>query len=164
MPSNVEVRHATMDDVHALLPMIYALAILNNDRATITATQLREDGFGERPWFSTLIAESGAGTIGYAIWYLTYNASLGTRVLHIHHLYVEPSYRRAGVGRRLVVALASAALDAGCAGLVLGVAAENRGAIGFYDALGFHREHPPNPRYFIDREKMEDLATERSTR
>jgi hypothetical protein len=86
MPSNVEVRDATADDVSALLPMIYAPAIVNSDQATITAAQLRVDGFGERPCFRTLIAESEATAIGYAIWYLTYNASFGTRVLHIHHL------------------------------------------------------------------------------
>jgi ribosomal protein S18 acetylase RimI-like enzyme len=158
MPPNVEVRDATADDVNVLLPMIYALAIINSAEATVTAAQLREDGFGERRWFHTLIAESQAGTIGYAIWYLTYNASFGTRVLHVHHLYVDANYRRIGVGRQLIAALARAAIDSGCAGLVLGVAAENSPAMGFYEALGFHREHPPNPRYFIDQKKMEDLT------
>src|SRR5262245_43920210 len=43
--------------------------------------QLREDGFGDRPWFRTLIAECEAEAIGYAIWYITYNASFGTRVI-----------------------------------------------------------------------------------
>lgn len=160
MPLNVDVRDATVEDVNALVRMIYALAIVNNDQATITAAQLREDGFGDRPWFRTVIAESGAGAIGYAIWYLTYNASFGTRVLHIHHLYVEPGYRRAGVGRQLIRTLACAALDAGCAGLVLGVVAENCAAMEFYDCLGFHREDPPNPRFFIGQEKLEDIAAE----
>jgi GNAT superfamily N-acetyltransferase len=94
-------------DVDNVLPMIRDLAVVNNDQTTITAEQLREDGFGDDPWFWGLIAERHGRLIGYALWYLTYNASFGTRVLHLHHLYVEPLHRKVGIGRSLMVAACS---------------------------------------------------------
>jgi GNAT superfamily N-acetyltransferase len=158
MPLRVEVRQANAGDVDVLLPMIRDLAAVNDDQATITAEQLREDGFGERPLFQALIAECNGSPVGYAFWCLGYNASFGTRFLHLHHLYIVAAQRRAGVGRCLVAAVAREALERNCAGLTLGVVAENVGAEAFYQALGFHRENPPNPRFFISREEMEAIV------
>ena len=52
----------------------------------------------------------------------------------IHHLYVEPSKHRSGVGRSLIVHVERLA---GERPLSLKCQTANRGAIGFYTAIGF---------------------------
>jgi GNAT superfamily N-acetyltransferase len=154
MVQKVDIRRVMPADADVLLAMIHRLAIANDAEATITVQQLLDDGFGNRRWFHALIAESDGEPAAYALWHFAYNANYGTRFLQLQHLYVEARRRRMGIGRRLIAAVAREALDQGCVGLVLGVVAGNDDAIAFYRALGFARDDPQDPRFFLDHEGM----------
>jgi ribosomal protein S18 acetylase RimI-like enzyme len=58
------------------------------------------------------------------------------RLLHIHAIYVEPGYRRQGIGRQLMQAAMQWGREQGCAQIALSVLAGNP-ASKFYEALGF---------------------------
>ncbi len=55
---------------------------------------------------------------------------------HVTNLLVDPRVRRRGVGRRLLVALVSAAIEAGARHLTLEVRSTNAPARGLYASLG----------------------------
>jgi ribosomal protein S18 acetylase RimI-like enzyme len=58
------------------------------------------------------------------------------RLLHIHAIYVQPGYRRQGVGRQLMQAAIQWGREQGCAQVELSVLAGNP-ALKLYEALGF---------------------------
>jgi diamine N-acetyltransferase len=162
MGFNIATRPARINDADLLLEMICRLAVLNSAEASVTLEQLREDGFGAHPWFRAVLAEHENRPLGYALWYFAYNATYGTRILHLQHLYVEGAYRRRGIGREMMAAVAREALDYRCAGIVLSVLADQTDAMGFYGALGFAHQDPPDPRLYVDRQGLARLVSAQS--
>jgi ribosomal protein S18 acetylase RimI-like enzyme len=79
-----------------------------------------------------LVAEWGGESVGCVI---------GTRVApgigHVSGMYVEPSLRRQGIGRALLLALAAVFAERGIDHVVLDVEAGNPAALAFYERLGF---------------------------
>lgn len=97
---------------------------------------LGEDGGSE-----ALIAFEGDAAVGHVI--LRKVESPGHAFAHPHalvmvdQLAVAPAHRRAGVGRALMEAVATRARELGVHEVQLDVRAHNRGAIAFYEALGY---------------------------
>jgi ribosomal protein S18 acetylase RimI-like enzyme len=60
-----------------------------------------------------------------------------TRTWRMYSLAVDPSRRRAGIGRRLVEAMHAAALAAGADRVRLEVRTDNAAALAFYQDLGY---------------------------
>jgi ribosomal protein S18 acetylase RimI-like enzyme len=58
----------------------------------------------------------------------------------IHHLAVDPGYRRMGIGRELVEAAERGLHALGCPKVNLQVRAENAGVVAFYERLGYTAE------------------------
>ncbi|HZR93646.1 MAG TPA: GNAT family N-acetyltransferase [Gaiellaceae bacterium] len=79
-----------------------------------------------------LLAEEDGGPVGYAA--LDFG---DRRIAWLVGIYVRPSARRRGVGRRLLAGVASAAREHGYAHLGLDVLTENRAARTLYERLGF---------------------------
>jgi len=69
--------------------------------------------------------------------------------LHVMTVAVEPSHRRAGIGRALVTALLARADDRGIAQAILEVRAADVGARALYESLGF-RTVGQRPAYYGD--------------
>ena len=63
------------------------------------------------------------------------------------NIAVHPDYRRQGIGRNLVLALADALKEKGIRGLMLEVRASNAPAIALYEQLGF-RQVGMRPNYY----------------
>jgi GNAT superfamily N-acetyltransferase len=59
--------------------------------------------------------------------------------LYIEDLYIRPAFRRFGVGRAFMAALAELAKQRGCGRLEWSVLGWNDPAIAFYEALGGER-------------------------
>ncbi|KAJ8965297.1 hypothetical protein NQ314_004226 [Rhamnusium bicolor] len=74
---------------------------------------LQKDGFDtENPAFTCIVAELSDGHIvGYALYYSSYSTWVGKSVL-LEDLYVQPAYRRNGIGKQLFMAVAKIAHDA----------------------------------------------------
>ena len=83
-----------------------------------------------------VVAEDAKGTpVGVAMWgdAEARDTPAGQRGLLLHGLYVDPAHQRAGIGSRLLDAVADAARAAGYDGLLVKAQAD---AIGFFAARG----------------------------
>jgi GNAT superfamily N-acetyltransferase len=83
-----------------------------------------------------LVAEGGSGLIGYAAYEETFNTDCGEPGLWLHDIYVDEGARGRGLGRRLMAAVARAAVARGRTSLWWGVYNKNVKARAFYDRLG----------------------------
>jgi GNAT superfamily N-acetyltransferase len=140
-PALVSLRRAQKGDLFALAAMVEALAAHHGDKPSNNATKLDRDLFGETPFVTAFVAETGGELIGYALLYPTYRATEGERGMELHHLYVKPDHRGEGIGRHLVNKAKAHAATLGCDYLSLGAATGNFAAYKFYQGLDF-RAYP----------------------
>jgi len=107
----------------------------------ITPAIVRRDAFGRRRALRLLVAEVGGRLVGYASFAVGYNTDVAARDLWMHDLFVQAPWRRAGIGRALLTAVAREAAGRGLASLEWGVRSSNTRALRFYRRLGAHVGH-----------------------
>ncbi len=130
------VRPARPGDGDAVAAMAQALGRLDSGRASdFTPERFRDDGFGEDRAFETLVADTGDGLAGYAIYYPGYDTDSASRGIYLADLYVREGFRRRGVGRALVEGLAAHGRSQGARWMFWSVRRRNRRARRFYRAL-----------------------------
>jgi ribosomal protein S18 acetylase RimI-like enzyme len=88
---------------------------------------------GERPWSHGFVAEDGADCVGFA----AAGFEAWNRRLVLWHLYVQPTARGIGVGRRLVERVAELGRELGARHVWLETSNLNAPGIAAYRALGF---------------------------
>lgn len=104
------------------------------DQVKLNAKTLEDDAFNTTtPAFHCFVAELNKKIVGYAIYFYCYSTFLGKSVF-CEDLYVRPSIRENGIGRKLIVEVAKVAL-AHCSRLDFHVLSWNP-AIKFYENLG----------------------------
>jgi GNAT superfamily N-acetyltransferase len=137
-PAPLRLRRATRRDVPTILALIRGLADYEKLAHVVRATpaRLARDGFGRRRTFRVLLAERGRRAVGFALYFFAYSTFLARPTLFLEDLYVVPEERGSGAGKRLLRALAQAAVKAGCGRMDWLVLADNLPAIGFYENLG----------------------------
>lgn len=86
----------------------------------------------------TLVADDGGALAGFGQLMPASNEVFGGRH-EIRFLYVAEAYQGRGIGRRLMTALALAAIARGASGLALAVVNGNERATAFYQHLGGQR-------------------------
>lgn len=133
----LRIRAATIDDADLLSDLIREFAEFNHERelVRIQPEDLARDGFGPEPLFHALIAELSGEPAGYALYFGYYSTWVG-RGLFLEDLFVRPSFRRHGIGKKLLVAVAQVAVDQGCRHMRWEVRDWNKPAIELYKALG----------------------------
>jgi GNAT superfamily N-acetyltransferase len=121
-----------------LLSLIRALAAYEKKPHKVVATEsdLARDLFGLHPKFRALIAEWDGKPAGYASFFYFYSTYEGRAALFLEDLFVLEEFRKHGIGKALLAAVAKLALDEGCFGLRWEVLDWNRPAIEFYGKLG----------------------------
>ncbi len=125
----------TPDDAVMVLGMARSLAAAVNDpQPELTADELLLAA-SER-WFDCLVAELRGELVGYALLCRAYEAHTGKRRLWLADLYVQPSARRGGTGRALLVAAACHALALGCDTLYWELWRPNVAGAQFFRAVG----------------------------
>lgn len=80
-----------------------------------------------------LVARDGGKIVGFAI------MDFGQEEAHLNLLAVDPKYRRAKLGRRLIEWLETSALVAGISVVYLEVRATNKGSQAFYERIGYQK-------------------------
>ncbi len=132
------IREATEQDVPLILALIRELADYERLSHEVVATEngLRDSLFGERRYAEVLIAEHGGEAAGFALFFHNFATFLGRPGLYLEDLYVRPAFRSAGIGKELLVRLASLAKRRGCGRLEWWVLDWNEPAVGFYRSIG----------------------------
>jgi GNAT superfamily N-acetyltransferase len=102
---------------------------------TIREEDLARDGFGENPRFRALIAEWEGHPAGYAVFFGYYSTWTG-RGLFLEDLFVREAFRKRGIGRALLAAVARIAVDECCYGIHWEVLDWNEKAIELYTKMG----------------------------
>ena len=128
---------ATPRDVPLILSFIRKLAEYEKLSHAVASTEqdLTDALFGPRPVAETLLAYADDQAVGFALYFETYSTFRGRRGIFLEDLYVEPSHRGAGIGKRLLAAVAQAARDRD-GWLQWLVLDWNQPAIEFYRRLG----------------------------
>ena len=104
----------------------------------MTAATLAEDGFpsnGGAPGYTCHVLDREGTLLGFALHFFTYSTWQG-RSLYLEDLYVTPSARGRGFGRRLIASVARWAVDAGCVRFNFSVLNWNAPAKEFYRRIG----------------------------
>ena len=132
----ISVRPATEDDSLAVVRLARGLSLTDGGRASrLTEDAFKRDGFGAEPAFRVLIAEIDGMVAGYALYFPGYDTDRAKRGVYLADLYVDADYRRHGIGRALMKAVARACRDQGGEWMFWSVLKRNRGARKFYRTL-----------------------------
>jgi GNAT superfamily N-acetyltransferase len=132
------IRPATTADIDAIHALICDLATYEHARDQVRATpeQLREALFAPQPAVHALVAAADDTVVGYALYFLSYSTWEGVHGIYLEDLYVRPEHRGAGLGKALLVALASLAVARGYARVEWSVLDWNAPSVAFYRSLG----------------------------
>ena len=137
----LRIRAATPRDVGLLLELLGELAEYERLAGEVRATEelMARALFGERPAAEALIAELGAQTAGYALFYPTFSTFLAIQGVWLEDLFVRPSCRRSGVGKALLAAVAALTRERGGERLEWSALDWNELALDFYEGIGARR-------------------------
>ncbi|SFI73433.1 GNAT family N-acetyltransferase [Celeribacter neptunius] len=149
-PTDLTIRPASLGDISALLPLIDALVPQIRDRLQLDTATLIDIIAAPNPWAHVLVAECGGHLIGYTALVGGLQLRAEDRSMELHHIYVDPAYRKHGIGRRLMRAARATAEQLGCGQLTVGIAHKSESAKAAYRAFGFERHAPRAPRYVMD--------------
>ena len=133
--SIVDVRRATPEDAETVLTMVREIAAHEDQAAHVHVSDDRWRTLLARPEVVVLLAERGGEAVGYVSAVRQLHLWTGGDVLALDDLYVRPGARDAGVGRRLMAALAALAAPERLL-IRWGVEADNVDAQRFYRRLG----------------------------
>jgi len=131
------IEPATERDLPLILKLIKDLAEYEKLAHAVVATEemLRESLFSKRV-AEVLIGYAGDQPAGFAVFFQTFSTFLGAPGMYLEDIFVEPKWRRKGLGRQLLVHLAKIANKRGYGRVEWSVLDWNEPAIGFYRALG----------------------------
>jgi GNAT superfamily N-acetyltransferase len=132
------IRPAQPQDVPLLLELFAELADYEHlsDQLQATEERLQRALFGERPAAEALIAQVGAETAGYALYFPTFSTFLSIQGVWLEDLFVRPVHRGAGVGRALLARGAAVVRERGGERLEWSALDWNELALGFYRRIG----------------------------
>ena len=134
----IHYRAATPADVPALRAMLQALADHDGGTyAVASEASLLHHGFGSRPLFSVVMAET-VTALGMVIFYPDYSTHRGEPGVYVQDIYVSDAARGMGVGRGLLAEMMRQQ-DWGAQFIALGVSSDNGLATGFYARMGFRK-------------------------
>lgn len=133
-----DIRRAAPHDVAAITEMIHALAEFEHaaDQCTVNETQISAALFGDRPTVYGHVAEVDGEVAAMALWFVNFSTWDGVAGIYLEDLFVRPGFRRRGLARALLAALANECVQRGYTRLSWAVLNWNTDAITLYDGIG----------------------------
>lgn len=130
-------RYAEVTDCALILDFIKELAHYENMLEEVVATEkLLEEWLFEQKKAEVLFALEDGIEVGFALFFHNFSTFLGKSGLYLEDLYVKPSYRGQGYGKKIFQQLAKIALDRQCGRLEWWCLDWNQPSIDFYLSLG----------------------------
>ena len=135
---SLSIRPAVEPDLDLIIGFIRALAAYERlaDEVCLDRDVLATHLFGSAPKAEVLIAERDGAPVGFALFFHNFSTFEGQPGIYLEDLFVSPEARGSGAGKALLAALATLALERGCARLEWSVLDWNTPAIEFYRSLG----------------------------
>jgi GNAT superfamily N-acetyltransferase len=132
------IRRAIPADAVAIAAMIHELARFERapDQCTVNEMQISTALFTEPATLRGHVAEVDGEVAAMALWFLNFSTWDGVEGVYLEDLYVRPRFRRLGLARGLLTALARECVDNGYTRLSWAVLNWNTDAIGLYEAIG----------------------------
>lgn len=157
--SGTAIRPAAPGDVGQIVAMVHELAEFERaaDQCTLTADQLTAALFGADPVARCHVGLVGGQVAAMALWFRNYSTWDGVPGIHLEDLFVRPRYRRRGLARALLGALARECLERGYSRLGWSVLDWNADAIALYESVGA-RPMPEWVAYRVDGPALSALA------
>jgi GNAT superfamily N-acetyltransferase len=132
------IRPAVPADAAAITAMIHDLARFEQaaDQCTVVETQISTALFEQPATLRGHVAEVDGEIAAMALWFLNFSTWDGVEGIYLEDLYVRPRFRRLGLARGLLTALAEECLNNGYTRLSWAVLNWNTDAIALYRAIG----------------------------
>jgi GNAT superfamily N-acetyltransferase len=132
------IRRATPGDAAAITDMIHELAEFEHaaDQCTVTEKQISTALFGYSPTAYGHVAEVDGEVAAMAVWFVSFSTWDGVAGIYLEDLFVRSRFRRRGLARGLLAALAGECVDNGYTRLAWAVLNWNGDAIALYDGIG----------------------------
>ena len=159
MVAAVDIRPATPNDVPLILEFIKDLALYEKAPEAVVATEelLHKNLFGERPYDEVIFAYVDNKPAGFALFFHNFSTWTGRPGLYLEDLFVKVDYRGLGIGKKLLVQLATIAKERECGRYEWVVIDWNTPSRKFYEAMGAK----PQKEWIIHRvegKSLDDLA------
>ena len=134
----LRIESASEADIPLLLEFIKELAAYEElrDHVDVTEERLRQAVFGKDSRADAVIAYFDELPVAFAIYFFSFSTFEGRPGLYIEDIFVRPSFRKFGIGRKLFAFLSQTARERGCFRIELSVLNWNEQAIEFYKKLG----------------------------
>jgi GNAT superfamily N-acetyltransferase len=125
-------------DVPAIYAMIRELAEYEKLLHEVAATEddVRLALFGVPPAARALVARVDGEAVGFALYFFTFSTFVGKQGIWLEDLYVRPTWRKQGVGGKLLARLAQVTVERNLGRLEWSVLDWNAPAIDVYKAIG----------------------------
>jgi GNAT superfamily N-acetyltransferase len=157
-PDTVIIRPASPADAPVILQLIHELAAYEKLSAEVVATQegLEKSLFGPTSYAEVLLAEEEGAIAGFCLFFHNYSTFLGKPGLYIEDVFVRPSHRGKGIGKRFFAEIARIARERVCGRIEWWVLDWNKPALDFYASMGA-RAMDEWTVYRLTREQFEKL-------
>ena len=132
------IRRARPGDETEIVAMIRELAEFERaaDECTVTENQISAALFGDQPVGFCHIADVDGHAAAIALWFRNFSTWDGVAGVYLEDLFVRPAFRRRGLARMMLAALARECVDNGYSRLSWAVLDWNVNAIALYDSVG----------------------------
>ena len=133
----LKIRDGKKSDAQAICDMAAALSAHEGVAdPKFTMEDYRKYGFGRKQQFKTLVAEFSEKVVGYLIFCDSFHIGIGKPGLNILDLFVDNSFRRMGVGKKLFATLSSYCIRNEGTWITWQCQPKNESALHFYRAIG----------------------------
>ena len=131
------IRAARENEAPRILELIRRLADYERLAHEVTATEelIVKNVFRDKK-AEVIFAEFEGQIVGFALFFHNFSTFLSKPGIYLEDLFVMPEHRNKGIGKRLLVYLASLAKERDCGRFEWAVLNWNESAIRFYESLG----------------------------
>ena len=142
----LEVRKAASDDEEKIFKLIRELADVVGfaEQAPLIDIGIWSATLKKMlasPDWVFLLAEEDDKAVGLVLFFVRPTLTTGMNRATITEMVVTEGARGKGVGRKLIEEAKKIALEMGCSNLDVSTELDNAGATGFYNKMGFTRQH-----------------------